>query len=86
LQIIGPGRAHKMRTQIGLGHYTAGSGFCWLGLVCGLGVWTAGLAQKLGPCGLRLLVYVVKARAGPSKLCQLIVVVTFKLTVIDLLN
>jgi hypothetical protein len=34
--------------------------------VGGLGVWTAGLAPKLGPRGLGLLGYVVKARARMS--------------------
>jgi hypothetical protein len=36
---------------------------CGPGLVCRIGARTAGLAQKPGQCGLRLLVYVVKARA-----------------------
>jgi hypothetical protein len=35
----------------------------WPGLVGGLGVWTADLAQKPGPRGLGLLGYVVKAQA-----------------------
>jgi hypothetical protein len=48
--------------------YTAGSGFCGPGLVFGLGVWAVGLAQKPGPRGLGLLVYVVKARAHISGL------------------
>jgi hypothetical protein len=36
----------------------------WPGLVGGLGVWTAGLAQKPGPRRLGLLGYVIKARAS----------------------
>jgi hypothetical protein len=36
------------------------------GLVCRFGVWTAGLAQKPGLCGLGLLAYVVNARARPG--------------------
>jgi hypothetical protein len=47
-----------MRARVGLELYTAGSGFC------GLGVWTAGLAPKPGPC--RLEVYVVKDQ-GPTQ-------------------
>jgi hypothetical protein len=53
-----------MRAQVRLGLYTEGSGFCGPGLVGGLRDWTAGLAQKPGPRGLRLLVYVEKAQAG----------------------
>jgi hypothetical protein len=55
-----------MRAWVGL--YTAGLGFCGPCLVCRLGAWTVGLAQKPGPHGLRLLVYVVKARARMSGL------------------
>jgi hypothetical protein len=42
----------------------SGLGRAWPDLVGGLGAWTVGLAQKPGP--LELLVYVVKARAGPT--------------------
>jgi hypothetical protein len=49
---LGPDRASKMRAWVVLGLYTAGSGFCWPGLASGLGVWTAGLAQKPGLRGL----------------------------------
>jgi hypothetical protein len=55
---IRPERAFKMQAWVGLGLLRA-----WPGLVCGLEVWTAGLTQKPGPRGLRLLVHVVKARA-----------------------
>jgi hypothetical protein len=57
----GPGRACKMRARVGHELYTAGSGFCGPGLIWWLGV-AAGLGLKPGPCGLGLLVYVVKAR------------------------
>jgi hypothetical protein len=52
---IGPGHACKMRARVGLVPFR----YCrlwllraWHGLVCGLGVWTAGLAQKQGLSGL----------------------------------
>jgi hypothetical protein len=41
-------------------------GGAFVGLVGGLGVWTAGLAQTRGPSGLGHLVYVEKARARMS--------------------
>jgi hypothetical protein len=49
---FGEGRACKRRAWVRLGLFTAGSGFCGPGLVCWLGVWTSGLAQKPGPSGL----------------------------------
>jgi hypothetical protein len=62
--MLGPGQALKMRARVGLG-LGLGSEFAGLGAyVCSkiaLGVWPASLAQNTGPCGLRLLVYVVKA-------------------------
>jgi hypothetical protein len=63
---IGPDRACKVRAlalHCGLWLLQA-----WAGLVGGLGVWTAGLPQKSGPHGLRLLGYVVKAQARMSGL------------------
>jgi hypothetical protein len=58
---VGPDRACKVRARVGLGLYTADSGFCGPGLVGGLEFWTVGLAQKPGPRGLGLLVSLVKA-------------------------
>jgi hypothetical protein len=67
-RVLGLGRACKIQAWVGL--YTACLGFCRPGLVCGLGVWTAGLARKPGLRRLRILVYVVKAHArlglGPT--------------------
>jgi hypothetical protein len=68
--------------RAGAGLKSAGSGWAralhcglgllwaWPGLGGGLGVWPAGLVQKPGLCGLRILGYVVKARAlglGPLR-------------------
>jgi hypothetical protein len=55
-KLIGPDRACKVRARVRLGLLRA-----WSGLLGGLEVWTAGLAQKPGPHGLGLLGYVVKA-------------------------
>jgi hypothetical protein len=54
-----------------VGPVKCGLGFSRPGLVCGLRIWTAGLAQKPGPSGLWLLVYVAKARAGPNFLSKI---------------
>jgi hypothetical protein len=67
-----PQATPNIRSPRGLCHdhnfYRAGSGsgFCSPGLVGGLRVWTAGLAQNPGPRGLELLGYVVKARSDPK--------------------
>jgi hypothetical protein len=48
--VVGQGRACKMRAR-----GRARALYCELGLVCGLGAWTVGLAQKPGPHGLGLV-------------------------------
>jgi hypothetical protein len=64
--LLGPDRTCKMRARAL--HCGLRLLWAWPGLVGGLGVWTAGLAQKPSQHGLGLLIYVVKARArsGPS--------------------
>jgi hypothetical protein len=49
-RVLGLGRACKIQAWVGL--YTACLGFCRPGLVCGLGVWTAGLVKAHARLGL----------------------------------